>query len=64
LKVFNFVVFALVLVLPLKGALSAAFTARARELEERLALAEKEKSHEGLRSSGEHVYAQGVVFAC
>lgn len=44
LKVFNFVVFALVLVLPLKGALSAAFTARARELEERLALAEKEKA--------------------
>lgn len=44
LKVFNFVVFALVLILPLKGALSAAFAARARELEERLTLAEKEKA--------------------
>ncbi len=44
LKVFNFIVFALVLVLPLKGALSAAFAARARELEERLTLAEKEKA--------------------
>lgn len=44
LKLFNFVVFALLLVLPLKGALAAAFKARAQELEERLTLAEKEKA--------------------
>jgi F-type H+-transporting ATPase subunit b len=44
LKAFNFLVFALLLILPLKGALSAAFKARAQELEERLSLAEKEKA--------------------
>lgn len=44
LKAFNFVVFALLLILPLKGVLSAAFKARAQELEERLSLAEKDKA--------------------
>lgn len=36
--------FALLLILPLKGVLSAAFKARAQELEERLTQAEKEKA--------------------
>lgn len=44
LKAFNFLVFALLLILPLKGALGAAFRARAQELEERLTLAEKQKA--------------------
>ena len=44
LKTFNFIVFALLLILPLKGILSAAFKARAQELEERLSLAEKDKA--------------------
>ena len=44
LKFFNFAVFALLLILPLKGVLSAAFKARAQELEERLTQAEKEKA--------------------
>lgn len=44
LKIFNFTVFALLLILPLKGVLSAAFKARAQELDERLTVAEKEKA--------------------
>lgn len=44
LKAFNFIVFALLLILPLKGILSAAFKARAQELEERLSAAEKDKA--------------------
>jgi F-type H+-transporting ATPase subunit b len=44
LKTVNFIVFALVLIIPLKSVLAAAFKARAQELEERLTLAEREKA--------------------
>jgi F-type H+-transporting ATPase subunit b len=43
-QLFNFVLFAGILVALLKGALSSAFSARAKDLEERLSAAEREKA--------------------
>lgn len=43
-QVFNFAIFAAILVLLLKGTLSAAFKARAKELEDKLSQAERDKA--------------------
>lgn len=43
-KLFNFAIFAAILVFLLKGALSSAFKARARELEDKLSQAERERA--------------------